>query len=154
MPHFSTTRTVNLTADQAFIIAADVSSYKEFLPLLSRSSVRGARIQRGDDEMFSADLQIAYEKLGFREAFTSQVTCNAAMRSVIANSSDGPLKSLKAVWQILEIDTHKAEVSITIDYVLKNMMLQLVAGGMMDFAAQKVLAAFEQRGRALFGADV
>jgi coenzyme Q-binding protein COQ10 len=150
MSHFSTKRIVYLTADQAFAIAADVGSYKDFLPLLGRSSVRGPRTQIGDNELFSADLQIAYEKLGFRETFTSQVTCNALKRTVIATSSDGPLKSLKAVWQIVELAANKAEVSVTVDYTLKNLMLQMVAGGMMDFAAQKILTAFEERGRELF----
>jgi coenzyme Q-binding protein COQ10 len=152
MPHFSTKRIVNLTAEQAFLIAADVASYKEFLPLLGRSTIRGARTQVGDDEMFSADLQITYEKLGFRETFTSQVTTNAVTRRVIATSADGPLKALKAVWQIEELAGNKTEVSITVDYTLKNMMLQMAASGMMDFAAQEVLTAFENRGRALFSA--
>jgi coenzyme Q-binding protein COQ10 len=152
MPHFSTKRVVELTADQAFSIAADVGSYKDFLPLLGRSALRGPRTQAGEEELFTADLQIAYEKLGFRETFTSQVTTNAVKRNVIATSSDGPLKSLKAVWQIVELSPNKSEVSITVDYALKNAMLQLVAGGMMDFAAQKILSAFEERGRVLFKA--
>ena len=151
MPKFSTTRRVNLTVEQAFAIAADVASYKDFLPLLKRSAIRGERKRVGDTEIFDADLQVAFEKLGLRETFTSQVTCNTSDHTVTARSSDGPMKALKAVWKIQTADDGKTEVSITVDYTMKSMMLQMVTGGLTDFAAQKVLQAFEDRGRALYG---
>ena len=151
MPHLSTSRIVNLTAHQAFAIAADVSAYHEFLPLLKRSTVRGAVQHVGDELVFSADLQIAYPKLGFSESFTSDVTTNEKLRTVTALSNDGPLKSLKAVWTISELPNNQAEVSIAIDYALNNMMLQLLAGKLMDFATQKIMHAFEDRGRILYG---
>ena len=151
MPKFSTTRRVNITVEQAFAIAADVASYKDFLPLLKRSAIRGERKRVGDTEIFDADLQVAFEKLGLRETFTSQVTCNTSDHTVTARSSDGPMKALKAVWKIQTAHDGKTEVSITVDYTMKSMMLQMVTGGLTDFAAQKVLQAFEDRGRALYG---
>jgi coenzyme Q-binding protein COQ10 len=151
MPHFSTTRRVNITPDQAYAIAADVASYKDFLPLLKRSVIRGARKKDGEVETFDADLMIAVEKLRVRESFTSHVTADASNRTVTATSSDGPMKSLKAVWKISSQTDGKAEVSITVDYTLKSMLLQLAASGLMDFAAQKIMQAFEERGAALHG---
>ena len=151
MPKFSTTRRVNITVEQAFAIAADVASYKDFLPLLKRSAIRGELKRVGDTEIFDADLQVAFEKLGLRETFTSQVTCNTSDHTVTARSSDGPMKALKAVWKIQTAHDGKTEVSITVDYTMKSMMLQMVTGGLTDFAAQKVLQAFEDRGRALYG---
>lgn len=151
MPKFSTTRHVNLTVDQAFSIAADVASYKDFLPLLKRSVVRGERTRVGDTETFDADLQVAFEKLGLRETFTSHVTIDAANHCVTATSSDGPMKALKAVWNIVAVGESQSDVSITVDYTMKNVMLQMMAGGLTDFAAQKIMQAFEDRGRALYG---
>ena len=151
MPKFSTTRRVNITVEQAFAIAADVASYKDFLPLLKRSVIRSEKKRAGEIETFDADLQVAFEKLGLRETFTSQVTCNTSDHTVTARSSDGPMKALKAVWKIQTADDGKTEVSITVDYTMKSMMLQMVTGGLTDFAAQKVLQAFEDRGRALYG---
>lgn len=149
MPHFTTTKRVNLSAAQAFAIAADVGSYKEFLPLLNRSVVRGERRVDGAEESFDADLQVALEKLSFRETFTSHVVTNSEECTVIATSSDGPLKSLRAVWSIVAAG-EGADVTITIDYTLKNMMLQMMAGSMMGFATEKMLQAFEERGQALY----
>ena len=151
MPKFTATRRVDLTVDQAFSIAADVASYKDFLPLLKRSAIRGERKRVGDIETFDADLQVAFEKLGLRETFTSHVTTDAKNNTVTATSTDGPMKALKAVWSIISLDDNGAEVSITVDYTMKSMMLQMVAGGLTDFAAQKVMQAFEDRGRSLYG---
>ena len=122
MPHFTTTARVNVSADQAFAIGADVASYKEFLPLLKRSVIRGERRQNGTEESFDADLQVALEKLGFRESFTSHVVTNSEKLTVVATSSDGPLKSLRAVWTITAVGSAQADVTIAIDYVLKNAM--------------------------------
>jgi coenzyme Q-binding protein COQ10 len=151
MPHFSTSKIVSLNAAQAFAIAADVNSYKDFLPLLKRSQIRGGKTVVGDEEHFSADLQIAYAKLGFSESFTSHVTTNESLKTVTATSADGPIKSLKAIWKITEIAAQQCSVEISIDYTLKNMMLQMMAGGMMDFATQKIMHAFEDRGFSLYG---
>jgi coenzyme Q-binding protein COQ10 len=151
LPKFSTTRRVNLTVEQAFAIAADVSSYKDFLPLLKRSVIRGEKKRMGNIEIFDADLQVAFEKLGLRETFTSHVISNAEDHTVTATSSDGPMKALKAVWKIVGAENSNADVSITVDYTMKNMMLQMVAGGLTDFASQKIMQAFEDRGMALYG---
>ncbi len=151
MSHFTTTRRVNLSADQAFAIAADVGSYKKFLPLLKRSVIRGERRKAGAEISFEADLQVSLEKLGFRESFRSHVVTNNENNTVIATSSDGPLKSLRAVWSIVAAGEGQADVTITIDYILKNMMLQMMAGSMMGFATEKMLQAFEDRGQALYG---
>ena len=151
MAKFSIKRRVNLTVEQAFAIAADVASYKDFLPLLKRSAIRSERKRVGDIETFDADLQVAFEKLGLRETFTSQVTTNQADHTVTAMSSDGPMKSLKAVWQIFAVENGNADVSITVEYTMKSVMLQMVAGGLTDYAAQKIMQAFEDRGKALYG---
>lgn len=151
MSHFSTTRRVNLTPDQAFAIAADVSSYKDFIPLLKRSTIRGQRKSENGVENFIADLVLAVPKINLTESFTSQVTTDVNARSVTATSSDGPLKSLNAVWKISPSSDGKADVSVSVDYTFKNLMLQIIAGRFVDFAAQKIMQAFEERGFALYG---
>ena len=151
MPKFSTNRRVNLSVDQAFAIAADVASYKDFLPLLKRSVIRGERKREGNIETFDADLQVAFEKLGLRENFTSHVVTDSKVHTVTATSADGPMKSLKAVWTIKASPDGQSDVSISVEYTMKSMMLQMVASRLSDFASQKIMAAFEERGRTLYG---
>ena len=71
-------------------------------------------------------------------------------RLVTATSSDGPVKSLTAIWKN-EPQGSAADVTISVDYVLKSMLLQLAAGKFMDYAAQKILNAFEARASELYG---
>lgn len=119
--------------------------------MLKRSIIRGQIKRVGDTDIFDADLQIAFDKLGLRETFTSHVITDATHHCVTATSFDGPMKALKAVWNILGTDDGKADVSITVDYTMKNKMLQMLVGGLTDFAAQKIMKAFEDRGKSLYG---
>ena len=150
MAHVSVKRAVPLTLHQVFAIAADVASYKEFLPLCTRSTVRGAVEEQAGVKKFAADLQIAITKLGLSESFTSQVEADEPNKTVLATSQDGPMKNLRALWTMKSIDGARSEVSITIDYQLKNRLLQMAASSMMNHAVAKVLDAFETRGAQLY----
>lgn len=129
-----------------------MASYKDFLPLLKRSVIRGERKREGNIETFDADLQVAFEKLGLRESFTSHVVTDTKAYTVTATSADGPMKSLKAVWTIKASPDGQSDVSIAVEYTMKSMMLQMVASRLTDFATQKIMTAFEERGRTLYGA--
>ena len=153
MPKVSLKRAVPLTAVQAFAIAADVASYKDFLPLVSRSTIRGKVEEQGTVKRFAADLMVAVAKLGLHESFTSQVVVDSSAHTVVATSQDGPMKDLRAVWSITSIDGARSTVAIDIDYHFKSRLLQMAAGHMMDYAAKRVLEAFETRGRQLYPAS-
>ncbi len=150
MAHISVKRTVALTLHQAFAIAADVASYKEFLPLCTRSAIRGAVEEQGGIRRFVADLQVAVNKLGLRESFTSKVEADENAKTVVATSQDGPIKNLRALWMIKSLDGARSEVSITIDYEFKSRILQFAASSMMNHAVARVLECFEARGATLY----
>ena len=150
MAHVAVTRALPLTVHQAFAIAADVASYKDFLPLCTRSTIRGQVDEKNGVKRFSADLQIAVAKLGLSESFTSKVEADEPNKKVLATSNDGPLKSLRALWTMKSIDGARSEVSIAIDYELKSKLLQMAASSMMNHAVGRVLDAFETRGRQLY----
>ena len=141
-----------LTLHQVYAIASDVASYKEFLPLCTRSTIRGAVEEQGGVKRFAADLQIAVTKLGLSESFTSKVEADENAKTVQATSQDGPIKSLRALWTMKSIDGARSEVTITIDYELKNRLLQMAASSMMNNAVGRVLEAFETRGAKLYPA--
>ena len=146
MPVFQTSRLVAVTPDTAYAVAADVGSYKDFLPLLQRSTVRGTKAPTGTGQRFDAELSIAYPKLGLSESFVSRVETNDAERSVAAHSTDGPFRAIETEWRITPAG-QGSQVAIRIDYAFRNPLIQLAAGGLMDMAIQKVMAAFEARAR-------
>jgi coenzyme Q-binding protein COQ10 len=150
MPHFQTTKTLSITAEQAYAIAADVGAYKEFLPLVVRSTIRGERIAVGAGERFDAELVVAYEKFRLRETFVSAVTLEPDAKTVIARSSDGPLKSMETVWRISALSPTTCEISFKVDYALRSLPLQFMVGQVFEFAVQRIMNAFEERGRKLY----
>lgn len=144
MPIFQTTRRVAVPPDVAFAVAADVGSYREFLPLLQRSTVRGQKRPTSTGEAFDAELAVAYPKLGLAEAFVSRVETDGQQRTVRAVSSDAPFRAIETIWRVTPAGG-SSDVSIRIDYAFRNPLLQIAAGGLMDMAIQKVMAAFEAR---------
>jgi coenzyme Q-binding protein COQ10 len=150
MATISVKRVVPMTAEQAFAIASDVNEYQDFLPLVTRSTIRGEVEVQGSVKRFAADMVIAIDKLGLRDSFTSHVVADAAARTVTATSQDGPMKDLRAVWTIKALDGSRSQVSIDITYQFRNMLFQLAAGRLMDQAVARVLESFETRGRQLY----
>lgn len=143
-------KNVSLSADQAFAIASDVGSYKDFVPMVNRSTIRGDVLRQGNISEFSADLSVAYDRMKINESFTSRVVADADTKTVTATSDHGPVKSLQAVWKIVSLSPTQSNISVEIDYQFKNMLLQVAAGGFMKIGAQRILDAFELRGQSIY----
>jgi coenzyme Q-binding protein COQ10 len=144
MALFETVRRVPVPPDIAFQVAADVASYRKFLPLLTRSTVRVPRTVTEKGEAFDAELALTFPKLGLSESFVSRVETDNLARTVRARSSEAPFREIETEWRIREAGTG-SEVSIRIDYAFRNPFIQLAASGLMDTAITKVMAAFEAR---------
>jgi len=151
MPKFSVTRSVPYTAGQVFAIARDVASYKEFLPLLKRSVVRHAKTHEDGTETFEGELTVAYDKLRIEEVMRSRVTVDPKALTVTARSNEGPVKHLESEWRIVATGENRCDITFTVDYELRSRMLQMLFSGMFDLAVRKVMSAFEERARKLYG---
>jgi coenzyme Q-binding protein COQ10 len=150
VPKFSTTHRVDFTPQQIFAVVADVGSYKEFLPLVERSTVRNRNPAVDGNENFGADLLVGYKKMGIQETFSSQVQTSFKDLSVSAVSSGNAVKKLISSWQIAAIEGGKSEITFAVDYEMKNPMLQMLMKGMFDSAARKIMGAFEARAEKLY----
>ena len=150
MPKFSTTHRVDLTPQQIFAVVADVGSYKEFLPLVERSTVRNRKPAVDGNENFGADLLVGYKKMGIQETFSSQVQTSLKDLSVSAVSSGNAVKKLISSWKIAAVEGGKSEITFAVDYEMKSPMLQMIMKGMFDSAARKIMGAFEARAAKLY----
>lgn len=151
MPKFDVSRSVPYSADQVFAIARDVARYREFLPLVKRSVVRNVRAREGGGEIFDGDLTLAYAKLGLEETMTSRVTVDPEGLTVRAESNQGPVRHLVSEWRIVSTGPERCDINFTVDYQLRSRTLQLLFSGMFDMAVRKVMNAFEERARELYG---
>ena len=150
MPKFSTTHRVDFTPQQIFAVVADVGSYKEFLPLVERSTVRNRKPPVDGNENFGADLLVGFKKMGIQESFSSQVQTSLKDFSVSAVSSGNAVKKLVSSWKIAAIEDGKSEIIFAVDYEMKSPMLQMIMKGMFDSAARKIMGAFEARAAKLY----
>jgi coenzyme Q-binding protein COQ10 len=150
LPRFTVTRRVNFKPHQIFAVVADVASYKEYLPLVERSTVRNRKPAVDEYESFSADLVIGYKKMGIHETFSSQVETSLENLSVNAVSSGKAVKKLISSWQITAVEVNKSDITFAVDYEMKSHLLQMLLSGMFDHAAKKVMGAFEARAEKLY----
>jgi len=153
MTKFTVSRHVPFTADQVYAIACDVSQYKTFLPLMKQSDVFNEAPGPGGVKKFDAEMTISYRKLGIRETMRSHVTADSSKRLVTASSKDdGPIKHLEATWHIVP-EPGGSSIVLNIDYTLKSRSLQFLMSGMFDLMMRKIMTAFEDRARKLYGAS-
>jgi coenzyme Q-binding protein COQ10 len=148
LPQFKTTRRVAVAPEIAYAVASDVGAYKEFLPLLERCNIRGTPLVTNNVTSFHAELTVGYAKLNLRESFISKVSCDAQARTVTATSQDAPFKDMKTVWLISNANG-QSEVTISVEYAMRSMLLQFAISSVMDMAVNKIMTAFEARAKSI-----
>ena len=152
MPIFKNSRRVAVPANVAYAVAADVASYKDFLPLLERSLIRGSVSEIDYIQTFNAEVAVGYAKLNLRETFYSRVVCDANKLTVTATSQETPFKHMTAIWTIRNVNG-QSDVSISIDYAMRSLFLQFAISAAMDTAVNKIMTAFEARAKAIHSAS-
>ena len=151
MTKFSVTRNVPYSVEQVFAIAADVAHYREFLPLVRKSTIANPQSLPEGKSTFSAELTLSYKKLGIEEVLKSQVVVDPAARTVSATSDEKPVKSLVTQWKILPGANGGADIQFDVDYTLQSKSLQFLLSGMFDMMVRRIMRAFEERAGKLYG---
>lgn len=151
MTKFSVTRNVPFSVEQVFAIASDVARYREFLPLVRKSAVSNVQAQSDGKSTFDSELTCTYKKLGISEVLRSKVVVDPAARLVTATANEGPVKSLVSEWKILPGAKGGADIHFTVDYTLQSRSLQFLLSGMFDMMVRRIMNAFEERARKLYG---
>ncbi len=150
MPRYSTRRRVAFTPEQMFALVADIERYPEFLPLCE-SLVIKSRENRGSETVLIATMGIGYKAI--RERFTTRVTLQPDVRTILVEYLDGPFKRLENRWRFIEAQGG-CEVDFFIDYEFRSMALGLLMGAMFDTAFRRFADAFEQRARIVYRSAV
>ncbi len=151
MPKFNVTRDMPYKAAELFAVAADVDSYKDFLPLVE-SSRSFDRVKVADGvERFTGELRVRYKKLHIDEIFVSNVVADRAALKVSSRSEGGLFDHVIAEWRFSDRKTGGATVEFQVDYKAKSRSLQFFMSGMFDYMVRKINNAFEARARELHG---
>ncbi len=148
MPKHAETKRLPYSAAQMFDLVADVARYPEFLPWTAAARIRSRRPVEGG-ELMEADLVISFKV--FRERFGSRVTLMPAAGQIGTEYIDGPFKHLKSLWQFHDLPEGGCEVSFQVDFEFRNAILAGIIGLVFNEAMQRIVRAFEDRARALYG---
>ena len=145
MPTHAEKRNLPYTPEQLFDLVADVAKYPDFLPWCISSN-----ITKREGDVFYADLVIGYKM--FREKFGSKVTLEHP-NLIHVEYLSGPMKYLSNHWKFIREDDGSCTIDFFVDFEFKNRMLQNLIGVFFNEAMQRMVKAFEDRAKELYGAN-
>jgi coenzyme Q-binding protein COQ10 len=143
MPTHAERRVMPYRAEQMVELVADVERYPEFLPWCLAARVRE---RRGD--VIVADLLIGFKMV--RERFTSRVTLDRPRRIDVAYT-EGPLRYLDNHWTFKDLPEGGCEIDFFVDFEFRSAILQKIIGVLFHEAVRRMVSAFENRARQLYG---
>ena len=148
MPTHSETRELPYSAQQMYDLVADVARYPEFLPWTAAARIRETT-DKGDHIVLLADLVISFKV--FRERFGSRVTLWPEARKIDTEYLDGPFKKMVSNWAFEETGENACNVHFHVDFEFRNKLLQTTATIFFNEAMTRVVRAFENRAKTLYG---
>ena len=148
MPKHQDTRVLPYSAQQMYDLVADVARYPDFLPWCAAARIRSVTPRDDGSQVMEADLVISFKV--FREKFGSRVTLHPKALRIDTDYLDGPFKYLHSYWTFRDVEGG-CEVGFFVDFEFKNMILQKVIGVVFGEAMQRIVRAFEDRARDLYG---
>ncbi len=151
MPKHSETRIMPYSARQMYDLVADVARYPEFLPWNSAARVRSSVLQADGSVLLEADLVISFKV--FRERFGSRVRLwpEADPLRIDTEYLDGPFRYLTSGWTFADRGEGGCDVAFFVDFEFRNAILQKVIGVVFNEAMHRIVRAFEDRARQLYG---
>jgi coenzyme Q-binding protein COQ10 len=143
MSKYTEQRVLPYAAEQLFDLVADVEKYPQFLPWCV-----AARIRERKGNEISADLAIGFKM--YRERFTSRVILDRP-RTIHVTYSDGPFRYLENEWRFEPLAGGQCRIHFYVDFEFKSRILQKVIEVLFNEAVRRMVAAFEERARKLYG---
>ena len=143
MPRHTEQRHLPYSPDQLFDLVADVKSYPLFLPW-----VAAVRVRSDSESEMVADLVVGFRAL--KETFTSKVR-KRRPREIAIDYIEGPLKYLHNSWKFATDGQGGTIVDFCVDFAFKSRIFETLAGQMFDRALRRMIGAFEERARELYG---
>ena len=124
----------------------DIEKYNEFVPWCLESKVHEKNETKEGVEI-RADLKVGKKFLN--ETYSSLVLYSKSKDLISVTNIDGPLKYLKNEWKFKEVN-NKTMLDFTIEFELKNSLLNLIMKRSFNIGLNKIAEAFEQRALHLF----
>ena len=134
---------VPYTAEEMYQLVADVSKYGEFLPWCS-----GARVLQQEGTEVTAQVDISFKSV--KQSFTTANQLEQG-KQIHMSLKDGPFKTLKGVWQFIELDEQASKILFDIEFTFSNRLAGAVIGPVFSTIANGMVDAFRQRAVEIYG---
>lgn len=148
MPSLTQTKTLPYHANQMQSLVMDIEKYPEFLPWCKQAKI----VKKNSDNILQADLLINFKN--FFEKYRSEVkhgisSDGAHFIDVVA--IEGSFRKLVNQWKFRELESDKCEVEFFIEFEFNSFFLTKMLGVIFERATEKMMTAFEERAREMFG---
>jgi len=137
------------TPDQLFALVGDVMAYPEFVPWITSMRTWNARALEAGVETVDAEAGVGFSFL--RERFSTRVRRDAQNRQIDVDLLSGPFKRLANRWQFFE-EEGGTRLEFDIDFQFKSRLLEALLSANFAHAVDRLMACFEARAAALYGA--
>ena len=148
MTNFKESKILPYPALQMCNLIMDIENYPQFLPWCRIAKIT----EIIDDQNLKADLVINFKN--FFEKYTSLVSHHKISDKefkIKAIAIDGPFKTLVTKWHITSTDDQKSQIDFFIDFSFNSIILEKMISSLFKKAAQKMINAFEERAKFLYG---
>ncbi len=144
----SLTRILPYAPSQLFDLVGDVERYPQFVPWVTRLSVRNRRPDGEGVTTLDADAEVGFSIV--HERFSTQVRLDASALAIDVGLISGPFRRLANRWRF-KPHPRGAELSFEIDFEFKSRLLERLLAANLQRAVNRLVACFEDRARALYG---
>jgi len=145
------TKVLPYAPDQLFALVGDVDRYPEFVPWLTTMRTWNAHEIEPGVNCVDAEAGVGFSFL--RETFATRVIRDANARHIGVNLIRGPFRALKNDWRFNPAEGGGTEIAFSIEFEFKSRLLDAFLAANMDRAIDKLIACFEGRAKALYGAE-
>jgi coenzyme Q-binding protein COQ10 len=126
-----------------FDLAADIERYPEFLPHWPRATIRS----REQDVLHVAqEIDLGVRRLGFESRAVLQRPAHLHI-----DSTSGPFRRLSIDWRFTPGGQGGCTVALMVEMEMRSLVLEALAGKLMQIMTRDILARFRNRAAALYG---
>lgn len=133
--------TLPYTPEQLYALVAQVEKYPEFIPWCT-----AARVREKTDENLLADLVVGFK--GITENYTSRV--HLKVNEIDVEYVNGPFSVLENNWKFTPT-ANGTKINFYLKFQFKSQLLQALIGGLFEKAVHKMVSAFTERAKKLYG---
>ncbi|MBE7218217.1 MAG: type II toxin-antitoxin system RatA family toxin [Caulobacteraceae bacterium] len=149
MPRHHVERVLPYAPDQLFELVGAVERYPEFVPWITSMRAEPPReLSPGVDER-AAEAGVGFSFL--TERFTTSVRRDRPAATIEVGLIRGPFRRLSNRWRFIP-EGKGTRVVFDIDFAFKARLLDVLLAANFDLAVNRLIACFEARAAALYGA--